>query len=135
MSARRQFLKSYLVLSCLLPVPIIGLYLGCGTQMGAQNQVGPQGPDGPQGAMGAPGVDGVAGTDGSLRIYGNGSAGAHVVSVAEDWGSTPPSNLMFTDFTINSGMTLDIPSGIVIRCKGTFTNNGTINANKMPFCQ
>jgi hypothetical protein len=35
-------------------------------------------------------------------------------------------DLNYTDFTINTGVTLTIPSGAVIRCTGTFTNNGTI---------
>lgn len=35
-------------------------------------------------------------------------------------------NLQFTDFTIIGGVTLNIPSGTVIRCTGTFTNNGQV---------
>jgi hypothetical protein len=35
-------------------------------------------------------------------------------------------NLMFTDVTINTGVTLTVPSGLTIRATGTFTNNGTI---------
>ena len=85
----------------------------CGMQMPTP---GPQGPAGPMG------------TDGQLRIYGNGSAGARVVSSNEDWNSPAqaPVNLQFTDLTINAGATLTLPSGMTIRCTGTFTNNGTV---------
>ena len=34
--------------------------------------------------------------------------------------------LQFTDFTVNSGITLNVSSGTIIRCTGAFTNNGTI---------
>jgi len=43
-----------------------------------------------------------------------------------DLGNANLANLQFTDFTINSGATLTVPSGAVIRCTGTFTNNGRI---------
>lgn len=85
----------------------------CGMQMPTP---GPQGPAGPMG------------TDGQLRIYGNGSAGARVVSGNEDWNNPAqaPINLQFTDLTINAGVTLTLPSGMTIRCTGAFTNNGNI---------
>jgi hypothetical protein len=38
----------------------------------------------------------------------------------------PGLNLQFVNFTIDAGVTLTVPSGAVIRCTGTFTNNGTI---------
>ncbi|MBX3393792.1 MAG: hypothetical protein KF841_00350 [Phycisphaerae bacterium] len=63
-----------------------------------------------------------------FRIYGDGSAGAKVVSSDENW-NTPANrqvNLNFTDLTINQGVTLIVPSGMVIRCKGQFTNYGTL---------
>jgi hypothetical protein len=78
--------------------------------------------------MGAMGLPGAPGVDGSLRIYGNGSAGAEVIAINESWlsGANPPVNIQFSDFTVNAGVTLNVPSGTVVRCTGTFTNNGTI---------
>lgn len=72
---------------------------------------------GPQGPTGLPGADG------SLRVYGDGSAGAK--TIATDTTLTD-SNLMFTDFVVNAGQTLTVPSGTVIRCTGEFINRGTI---------
>src|ERR1043166_2907763 len=48
---------------------------GCPAGGSGSGTTGQQGPEGPMGAMGLPGAPGV---DGSLRIYGNGSAGAEV---------------------------------------------------------
>jgi hypothetical protein len=50
-----------------------------------------------------------------------------VVSSNTDW-SLPgaPTDFQFTDVTINGATTLTVPSGTVIRCTGTFTNNGTV---------
>lgn len=63
------------------------------------------------------------------RFYGDGSAGALTVSSNTSWSSSPPTgdNLNFTDIVINAGFTLTVPAGTVIRCTGSFTNNGTIN--------
>jgi len=108
---------------------LIGLYVACGTQMPGGNLQGPPGAlglPGPAGPMGVPGPAGPAGMDALSLVYGNSSAGARILSVDEDWQDTPPTNLMFTDFTVSAGVTLDIPSGTVIRCSGTFTNNGII---------
>lgn len=58
-----------------------------------------------------------------LRIYGDGSAGAKVVSAN---ATLSDRNTQYTDFTVNAGVTLTIPSGHVLRCTGTFTNNGAI---------
>jgi hypothetical protein len=68
------------------------------------------------------------GADGQLRIYGDGSAGALVLSDDADWRDAEelPANLQFTDFTVAAGITLDVPSGLVIRCSGTCTNNGIV---------
>lgn len=107
----------------------IGLYVACGTQTPGGNLQGPPGAlglPGPVGPMGEAGPAGPAGVDGASLVYGNGSAGARTIAVDEDWQDTPPTNLMFTDFTVNAGVTLDVPSGTVIRCSGTFTNDGTI---------
>ena len=78
---------------------------------------------GPPGSPGVPGAPGSAGADGQLRIYGDGSAGARTVTT-DDTLDEP--NRQYTDLTIGPGATLTIPSGAVIRCTGTFTNNGTI---------
>lgn len=60
--------------------------------------------------------------------YGDGSAGARVVSADENWNNAgeAPSNLQFTDLTINAGVTLTLPSGMTIRCTGSFVNNGSV---------
>ena len=100
---------------------------------GAQGLPGPAGPQGEVGPTGAAGVTGAtgpagpAGADGQLRIYGDGSSGAYSVTGTENWLSSPPdSMLQYTDFTVSSGTVLFVPSGTVIRCTGTFTNNGTV---------
>ena len=72
---------------------------------------------GPQGPQGPPGVDG------ALRVYGDGSAGARTVS--DDIELDDPT-AQHTDLTIAVGGTLVVQSGTVIRCTGTFTNNGTL---------
>jgi hypothetical protein len=86
-------------------------------------QAGAQGPTGPQGATGLTGSTGPAGADGSLRVYGDGSADAREISTNT---TLADSNLMYTDFTVNAGSTLTVPSGTVIRCTGQFLNQGTI---------
>lgn len=94
--------------------------------------VGPQGPQGPPGQDGADGRQGDAGpagapgADGSLRIYGDGSAGALAVIADIRLGDQGDVNLQFTDVTVAAGVTLTVQSGTVIRCTGTFTNAGTI---------
>jgi hypothetical protein len=52
----------------------------------------------------------------ALRIYGNGAAGAKTVSANENWNTTPPDDLQFTELTVDAGQTLTVPSGTVIRC-------------------
>lgn len=86
-------------------------YLG---QKGDQGDPGPQGPAGSQGP---------AGEDGSIRIYGDGSAGALSISGAV---SLAQANLQFSDIHIESGATLTVQSGTVLRVTGTFLNEGTI---------
>lgn len=100
---------------------------------GADGAMGPMGPmgvpgaTGPQGVQGPSGNQGLAGADGDLRIYGDGSAGSRTLTVDEDWTfGQPVTNLQFQNFTINSGVTLTLPSGVVIRVAGAFQNNGTI---------
>jgi len=106
---------------------LVFVLAACGSD-GAEGAAGPQGEMGDEGEMGDKGDKGDQGTDGQLRIYGDGSAGALTVTtdstlfvdVAAD------GNLMFTDVTIDAGVTLRVTSGVVIRCSGTFTNNGTV---------
>lgn len=90
---------------------------------GAQGPAGAQGPPGPQGPQGVQGLQGVPGPAGELQIYGNGSAQARTVTGSE---TLLEANLQYTDFTVAAGATLTVPSGAIIRCTGTFTNNGTI---------
>jgi len=102
---------------------------------------GPQGPAGINGTNGTNGVDGVNGTngsngtngtngtngndgaDGSIRIYGNGSAGALTIGANTTFTAT---NTQYSSVTINSSRTLTVASGTIIRSTGTVTNNGTI---------
>lgn len=76
-----------------------------------------------EGALGPIGPPGPAGSDGQLRIYGDGSAGARTIAEQEHLEDV---NLQYTDFTVPAGATVVVPSGTVIRCTGTFTNNGTV---------
>jgi hypothetical protein len=55
--------------------------------------------------------------------FGDGAGGARVFDTDDVLANTP---LQFTDFTVSAGVTLVVPSGTVIRCSGTFTNEGTI---------
>jgi len=82
-----------------------------------EGALGPVGPSGPSGAAGT------QGTAGELRIYGDGSTGA---LTAEPLTSLDESSLQFTDFTIPTGVYVFVGSGTVIRCTGSFTNNGTL---------
>jgi len=76
---------------------------------------------GPQGEAGTPGADG------QMRIYGDGSAGPLTISADTNLDITDYPNWQFTDITINAGATLTVRSGTVLRCTGTFTNNGTVS--------
>jgi hypothetical protein len=69
------------------------------------------------------GIQGVPGVAGDLRIYGDGSAGEKAISADETLADV---NLEYTNFTVNGGVVLTVPSGTIIRCTGTFTNNGMI---------
>jgi len=62
-------------------------------------------------------------TLGFRDVFGDGSAGARFVGTDEVLGDP---NLSFTDFAVAPGVTLTVPSGTVIRCTGSFTNDGTI---------
>jgi len=103
--------------------------IGAKGDPGEPGPVGQQGPVGPTGPAGPAGPMGPAGADGQLRIYGDGSAGAVTITANTNWSTTPPAqqNFQFTDLTINTGFTLTVPSGTVIRVSNNLTNNGAIN--------
>jgi hypothetical protein len=56
-------------------------------------------------------------------VYGDGSAGAKTISSPETLSDATST---YTDVVVNSGTVWTVPSGTVIRCTGTFTNNGSI---------
>jgi len=62
-------------------------------------------------------------TSTTVTIYGDGSAGSKTVLTDE---ALTGRNHQYADFTIASGVTLTIQSGTVIRCTGSFINNGSI---------
>lgn len=64
----------------------------------------------------------------SCSAFGDGSAGNKVVSSNENWSTSVPNNgnVNFDNLTINSGVTLTVPSGTIIRTQSNFVNNGTI---------
>jgi hypothetical protein len=70
------------------------------------------------------GLVGPPGADGQLRVYGDGSAGTRTFTS----GDPKDTNLQYTDCTVPAGVVISFPSGTVIRCTGTFTNNGTVVA-------
>src|SRR5204863_7637363 len=65
------------------------------------------------------GPQGPARTSGKLRVF----RGTRTVDSS---GALIDDNNQYASFTVPSGVTVTIPSGTVIRCTGTFTNNGTI---------
>jgi hypothetical protein len=101
---------------------------------GPKGERGSQGPAGPGGA-GSEDDDGSHGSSGdsgggapkpgdsSALPYGDGSAGAKVVTTS---GLLSDANLQYASFTVNSGVELQVASGTVLRIKGPFTNEGTI---------
>jgi hypothetical protein len=68
-------------------------------------------------------TDQFKGQDGSLRVYGDGSAGALTLTSKATLNTA---NTQYTNVTIAQGATLIVPSGTTIRCSGSFTNKGTI---------
>jgi hypothetical protein len=76
-----------------------------------------------QGPPGTNGTNGTNGADGSAGVYGNGGSGALTISSST---SLTDAQVQYTDFTINAGKTLTVPSGTVIRCTGNFSNQGVI---------
>lgn len=66
-------------------------------------------------------------TLGQHGIYGDGSAGEVLFDVPG-----PPfndENTQYTDFIVEEGVTLHVPSGLVIRCTGSFVNRGIIEVS------
>lgn len=91
---------------------------------------GPKGDTGDTGGTGATGATGATGSSGSANIYGDGSAGALSISANTDWtAGTPSTDLKFTTCSVDAGKTLTVPSGLIIRCTGTFSNAGTITVS------
>jgi hypothetical protein len=93
--------------------------------IGSQGAQGPQGNPGTDGTNGTNGTNGADGADGQLRIYGDGSGGSETIASNMTLDNAD-ANAQYVNFTVNAGVTLTIPSGAVMRCTGTFTNNGTI---------
>lgn len=109
--------------------PVDGAVGGIGPEgpMGPQGPIGPQGvagPAGEQGPAGPAGAAGANGADGQLRIYGNGSAGAKIISAGTEF--LADYNLQYTDLNIAAGKALYVPSGTVIRCSGECVIEGTL---------
>ena len=84
-----------------------------------------QGVAGTNGSNGADGAPGATGQDGSIRVYGDGSAGA--LSLTSSTSFTDQHVKQWTDCSIDAGIIITVPSGTVLRCSGTFTNNGSIS--------
>jgi hypothetical protein len=84
------------------------------------------GPQGSAGTNGTNGTNGTDGADGSIRIYGNGSGGDVTLSSSSSLSDT---NVQYGNLTINSGVTLTVPSGTIIRSNGTVTINGIISVS------
>jgi len=98
---------------------------------GTDGAQGPQGLPGNNGADGAQGLTGPVGPTGPAGpagggAFGDGTAGALNITSNTNWETTFQSNTNFTSCNIASGSTLTVPSGTVIRCTGSFTNNGTV---------
>lgn len=115
---------------------------------GPQGPAGPAGPQGPTGAEGADGADGAdgepgppgptgpagppgpAGESGVDSVYGDGSDGSHTVAADTDIQTFAAAqgvvSFQFQDFTIEEGVTLSVPTGMTLYCRGTFRNKGTL---------
>lgn len=63
-------------------------------------------------------------------MYGDGSAGPLNVVSDTHWTNESAlpagANFQFTDCTIAAGATLSVPSGTILRCSGSFTNQGIL---------
>jgi len=113
---------------------IVPLTTGCSSSDdGARGPDGAKGEAGPPGSPGPVGTPGPPGKDGSLRVYGDGSAGDLIVS-----GRSPLSlsevNTQFANITIESGATLQVSSGIILRATGTVTVAEDASISVGSFC-
>ncbi len=99
------------------------LLKGSKGETGLTGEKGEQGISGPQGQQGLQGPQGLQGSPGELRIYGDGSAGDRIISSSIILNDSNP---QYQNFVINSGVTLTVPSGTIIRCRESFINNGTL---------
>lgn len=89
---------------------------------GPQGEPGEKGDTGATGAQGIQGVTGAPGESGVLGLYGDGSSGDITIANGADFNEAS----LFHDVTIPLGLTVTVPSGIVIRCTGIFENRGTL---------
>ncbi len=103
---------------------ITGSFIG---PQGASGPVGPAGEAGPQGIAGPQGEPGVGGDP-----YGDGSGGDILPTFPDTFLNGNVSH-QFRNFTVPSGITLEIPSGTVIRCTGDVTIAGTLRVRS--FCK
>lgn len=87
---------------------------------------GPKGDPGAPGSKGEPGIKGPPGADGVLGVYGNGSSGDLLV---QGFVNLAEINGQYADITIDPGAELNVPSGTVLPCTGSFINNGTISVS------
>ena len=95
---------------------------------GVPGPVGEAGARGPTGEAGPAGPPGEAGAPGTLRIYGDGSAGA--LNITTDTTLAPTDDkLQFTTCNVAAGATWTVYSGAVIHCQGSFTVYGTISVS------
>lgn len=77
---------------------------------------------GEDGAAGAPGQNGA---DATALLYGTGSAGDLSITSGSETLDDP--NLNYEDISIAAGATLNLRSGTILRCTGSFNNEGTLN--------
>jgi len=85
------------------------------------------------GAQGPQGIPGPAGESSADAIWGDGGDGALTVASSLDWSASPPAGtLQYSSITVNAGVTLTIPSGLVLRSTGAVTVNGTIQVRTNP---
>lgn len=100
---------------------------GAAGSPGPAGPIGPQGETGVQGPAGPRGEPGPAGADGQLRIYGDGSGGAAVVTSNMTLAQLAPDfNIEFSSLTVETGAILTVPTGAVIRCAGDCVIRGEI---------
>lgn len=67
----------------------------------------------------------------SSPIYGDGSAGALVISSNTNWSTTMPTNInvQYSSITVNSGVRFTVPTGTKLRCTGNVDIQGTISVH------